>query len=123
MNRHATGAVERILFLEVAGDYKAEIQQARRFEKNYLLYGTNLEDVLLNIDAAGNALVQNTSITTGTGEDVDVDVDEAWCLVHATHMTADELEAAAADARMDTTLTSYFVTRWIENKSQESLCD
>jgi two-component system NtrC family sensor kinase len=35
---------EKIVFLEVADDYKVEIQQARRFEKNYLLYGTNLED-------------------------------------------------------------------------------
>lgn len=35
---------EKILFLEVADDYKVELQQARRFEKNFLLYGTNLED-------------------------------------------------------------------------------
>lgn len=35
---------EKILFLEIADDYKVEIQQARRFEKNFLLYGTNLED-------------------------------------------------------------------------------
>ncbi len=35
---------QKILFLEVADDYEVEIQQARRFEKNFLLYGTNLAD-------------------------------------------------------------------------------
>ncbi len=35
---------EKILFLEVADDFKVELQQARRFEKNFLLYGTNLDD-------------------------------------------------------------------------------
>jgi signal transduction histidine kinase len=35
---------DKIVFLEAADDYKVEIQQARRFEKNFLLYGTNLED-------------------------------------------------------------------------------
>ena len=37
---------DKLLFLEVADDYEVEIQQARRFEKNYLLYGTNLEDAI-----------------------------------------------------------------------------
>ncbi len=41
-----SGVQDRIRFLEVADDYLVEIQQARRFEKNYLLYGTNLEDAL-----------------------------------------------------------------------------
>ncbi|NOZ85537.1 MAG: HAMP domain-containing histidine kinase [Deltaproteobacteria bacterium] len=40
---------DKILFLEVADDYKVEIQQARRFEKNYLLYGTNLNDALEHV--------------------------------------------------------------------------
>ncbi len=35
----------RLKFLEVADRYTLEIQQARRFEKNYFLYGTNLQDV------------------------------------------------------------------------------
>jgi signal transduction histidine kinase len=34
----------RILFLEAADDYMSEIQQARRYEKTFLLYGTNLAD-------------------------------------------------------------------------------
>ncbi|NIO27689.1 MAG: HAMP domain-containing protein [Candidatus Latescibacteria bacterium] len=38
------GVHDKILFLEAADDYKVEIQQARRFEKNFLLYGTNLDD-------------------------------------------------------------------------------
>jgi two-component system NtrC family sensor kinase len=43
---------DKILFLEVADDYKVEIQQARRFEKNFLLYGTNLEDAREHARAA-----------------------------------------------------------------------
>jgi two-component system, NtrC family, sensor kinase len=35
----------RLRFLEGADRYTMEIQQARRFEKNYFLYGTNLQDV------------------------------------------------------------------------------
>jgi len=49
----------KILFLEAAGNYLAEIQQARRFEKNFLLYGTNLEDSLEHLQAAEKILQQN----------------------------------------------------------------
>jgi two-component system NtrC family sensor kinase len=35
----------RLRFLDLADRYTVEIQQARRFEKNYFLYGTNLQDV------------------------------------------------------------------------------
>jgi len=41
-----SGVEDRVQFLEFADDYMAEIQQARRFEKNYLLYKTNLADAL-----------------------------------------------------------------------------
>jgi signal transduction histidine kinase len=54
------GIQEGILFLEVAGDYKAEIQQARRFEKNYLLYGQNLDDAREHVANAQRLTVQNT---------------------------------------------------------------
>ncbi|MEJ2109886.1 MAG: hypothetical protein P8Z37_08240 [Acidobacteriota bacterium] len=49
----------KILFLEAAGNYLTEIQQARRFEKNFLLYGTNLEDSLEHIQNAEKILLQN----------------------------------------------------------------
>ncbi len=52
---------ERILFLEVADDYTAEIQQARRFEKNFLLYGTNLDDALEHVRNAQRLTAQNTA--------------------------------------------------------------
>jgi two-component system NtrC family sensor kinase len=35
----------RLRFLEVTDRYTMEIQQTRRFEKNYFLYGTSLDDV------------------------------------------------------------------------------
>lgn len=44
------------LFLEKAGNYVFEIQQARRFEKNYLLYGTGLSDALSFVSNAQNVL-------------------------------------------------------------------
>ncbi len=43
----SVGAVERYAF---------EIQQARRFEKNYFLYGTNLPDALDGVHTAGGLL-------------------------------------------------------------------
>ncbi len=39
-------------FLVIADRYTNEIQQARRFEKNYFLYGTNLTDVFEHVIAA-----------------------------------------------------------------------
>ena len=49
----------KILFLEAAGNYLTEIQQARRFEKNFLLYGTNLEDSLEHVQTAETILLEN----------------------------------------------------------------
>ena len=43
-------------FLERAGDFEFEIQQARRYEKNYLLYKTNLEDALSHVKNAEDIL-------------------------------------------------------------------
>jgi len=47
---------QKMAFLEIADQYTTEIQQARRFEKNYLLYGTNLEDVLEHTQNASSLL-------------------------------------------------------------------
>ena len=44
------------LFLEKADSYMFEIQQARRYEKNYLLYGTDLPDARLYVENARNVL-------------------------------------------------------------------
>ena len=46
----------RLQFIEIADQFNNEILQARRFEKNYFLYRTNLEDVLLHIEAADRHL-------------------------------------------------------------------
>ena len=53
---------DKILFLEVADDYKVEIQQARRFEKNFLLYGTNLEDAREHIRSAKRLSTENAEM-------------------------------------------------------------
>jgi two-component system, NtrC family, sensor kinase len=49
----------KIDFLEKVGNYYFEIQQARRYEKNYFLYGTNLTDALDNTNKARNLLLRN----------------------------------------------------------------
>ncbi|MEW6077453.1 MAG: HAMP domain-containing sensor histidine kinase [Thermodesulfobacteriota bacterium] len=49
-----------IEFLRIADSYLVEIQQARRFEKNYLLYGTNLDDAMAHLATAAAVLKENT---------------------------------------------------------------
>jgi two-component system, NtrC family, sensor kinase len=50
---------DRLRFLEVVNDYALEIQQARRFEKNFFLYNTNLSDALENVYKAKEILESN----------------------------------------------------------------
>jgi two-component system NtrC family sensor kinase len=50
---------EKLRILEIVNDYVIEIQQARRFEKNYFLYGTNLSDALENIYLAKDIFDRN----------------------------------------------------------------
>ncbi len=47
-----SGLATRLQFLEKASNHLFEIQQARRFEKNFFLYGTNLPDALNNVHTA-----------------------------------------------------------------------
>lgn len=47
---------KKVHFTEGAGNYMFEIQQARRFEKNYFLYGTNLIEATVHIQEAHNIL-------------------------------------------------------------------
>ena len=51
---------EKLNFMESAGKYIFEVQQARRFEKNYFLYGTNLDDSLEQVRLAGTILEKNS---------------------------------------------------------------
>ena len=52
--------MDKIHFLETSDNYKAEIQEARRYEKNYLLYGTNLEDAKIHVKNAERILLENS---------------------------------------------------------------
>ena len=47
---------QRLHFLELADVYTSNIQQARRYEKNYLLYGTDLPSALEHVAAARDTL-------------------------------------------------------------------
>jgi two-component system NtrC family sensor kinase len=42
----------KLVFTEAVDHYTFEVQQARRFEKNYFLYRTNLPDALNHVDSA-----------------------------------------------------------------------
>ncbi|MEJ2661256.1 MAG: histidine kinase dimerization/phospho-acceptor domain-containing protein, partial [Desulfobacteraceae bacterium] len=50
---------ERMEFLEIVNEFSAEIQQARRYEKNFFLYRTNLDDALENIRLARSIFDDN----------------------------------------------------------------
>jgi two-component system NtrC family sensor kinase len=49
----------KISLLNIVSDYVIEIEQARRFEKNFFLYGTNLSDALEKVYQANDILNRN----------------------------------------------------------------
>jgi len=49
----------KLKFMEAVSTYTFEIQQARRFEKNFFLYRTNLDDALTNAHQAEKILLAN----------------------------------------------------------------
>ena len=49
----------KIRFLEIADGYMREIQQVRRYEKNYLLYKTNLQDAISHLHQAQKTIEDN----------------------------------------------------------------
>ncbi len=50
----------RLRWLEIVNEFVAEIDQTRRFEKNYFLYGTNLNDAVENAFRANDLLDRNS---------------------------------------------------------------
>ncbi len=52
---------DKLHFLQVADNFSVEIQQARRFEKNYFLYGTNLSETASHVNTA-LALLQTNAL-------------------------------------------------------------
>lgn len=46
----------KLSFLETTGSLRYELQQARRYEKNYFLYGTDIEKAAVNAKVAGELL-------------------------------------------------------------------
>lgn len=49
----------KLRFLEIVNDYMIEVEQARRYEKNFFLYGTNLSDALEDIYQAQDIFDRN----------------------------------------------------------------
>lgn len=49
----------RMEFLEFVNEFSNEIQQVRRYEKNFFLYGTNLDDALENMHLAKSIFAAN----------------------------------------------------------------
>ncbi len=65
----------RLQFLEFVNEFSIEIQQARRYEKNFFLYGTNLDDALENIHLAKSIFAGNAdqfASIMGSGQQQDV---------------------------------------------------
>ena len=54
----------KLRLLEVTNEFTVEIVQARRFEKNFFLYGTNLNDSLDNVYRARGVLERNPTELT-----------------------------------------------------------
>ncbi len=52
---------KKLSFLEITNDFIVEIIQARRFEKNFFLYATNLNDALENVYQARAIFDRNTA--------------------------------------------------------------
>lgn len=50
---------QRLEFLEFVNEFTSEIQQARRYEKNFFLYGTNIDDAVDNIRLAQSIYTLN----------------------------------------------------------------
>ncbi len=60
---------QKVQFMETLNNYTFEIQQARRYEKNFFLYRTNLPDALEDIQTARGILKQKAeSITAVVGQ-------------------------------------------------------
>jgi two-component system NtrC family sensor kinase len=58
-------------FLDKVSTYALEVENTRRYEKNYLLYGTGLDDALTQVQAAQNQLhSMKTSMVDLTGPQV-----------------------------------------------------
>jgi len=51
----------RLKFLEFVNDFSSEILQARRYEKNFFLYGTNLDDAIKNINLAESIFITKSN--------------------------------------------------------------
>jgi len=54
----------KLRFLERVEDYVFEVQEARRHEKNYFLYGTNLPDAMANVQTAQSYLERSAEQMT-----------------------------------------------------------
>lgn len=50
---------KKVRFLEIANDYLFVIEEVRRLEKNFFLYGTDLEEALENVYRAEHILIDN----------------------------------------------------------------
>jgi two-component system NtrC family sensor kinase len=71
----------KLQFLEQIGNYRAELQQARRFEKDFFLYGTDLPDALANAHMAKDHLERSAKdiesvIGAATYRDMEASVTE-----------------------------------------------
>jgi two-component system NtrC family sensor kinase len=90
----------KLHFMEAVASYTFEIQQARRFEKNYLLYRTNLDDALEQIGLAQQILdAEHRNIVTVVGENELQRMNEHLEGYRQLLLTLDRREEASASGR------------------------
>lgn len=88
----------KTLFLEKMEQYTFEVQQARRFEKNFFLYGTNLRDALENVQTARDHLAQSADdLRAVAGEGAFLSMERRLSMYQE---ELEKLVRSAADQRM-----------------------
>ncbi len=81
--------------LERVNRYAFELEQARRYEKNFLLYGAAMDDALVHVDAAHRLLVDTKSDIRRTDTVDDADAVEKNLLAYGWYL--EHLAAARTD--------------------------
>jgi two-component system NtrC family sensor kinase len=78
--------------LERGNRYAFELEQARRYEKNFLLYGASMDDALVHVDAAHRLLVDTMNDARRGDGFKDLDAVEKNLLAYGSYL--EQLDAA-----------------------------
>jgi len=94
------GVQAKLRIVGVVDRYSFEIQQARRFEKNFFLYRTNLEDALAQARAAQDILVQEDATISSVAGPRTVEAMRARVVRYASLLSGLQGSEPAADTAL-----------------------